>query len=158
MSWTENDKLWMSLALQQAEVAFKKDEVPVGAVVVDSKNQLVSMAYNLREKLNSPLGHAELLALHMASKKLNSWRLIGCRLYVTLEPCAMCAGALIQSRVEEVIYSTADPKGGALNSLYQLGEDRRLNHQFQSRSGLFAEDSQKLLKDFFKLKRQNKKS
>ncbi len=157
MPWTKHDEKWMKLALQQAKIAFEKDEVPVGAVVVDSKNQLISMAYNLREKLQSPLGHAELMALHLASKKLKSWRLVGCKLYVTLEPCVMCAGTLIQSRISEVIYATSDPKGGALESLYQLGQDQRMNHQFHARSGLMADDSQKLLKDFFKQKRLLKK-
>lgn len=157
MNWTPNDEKWMRQALKMAHLAFDKDEVPVGAVLVSPSGQLLAQTYNLREKLQSPLGHAELMAIHMASKKLNNWRLTDCTLYVTLEPCVMCAGSLVQSRLKEIVYATHDPKGGALQSLYKIGEDPRLNHRLELRHGLFADEAQKLLKDFFQIKRRQKK-
>ena len=145
----------MRIALKLAEKGQAQNEVPIGALVVDKNGKIVAKATNLRETHNTTLGHAELVAIHRACKKLNSWRLIDCTLYVTLEPCFMCAGALVQSRIARVVYGTMDPKGGALHSLASLGSDERLNHQFEIISGVLAEESSALLKNFFKQKRKS---
>lgn len=150
------DKKFMFLALKLARQSEKIGEVPVGAIVVDKMGKIIARATNLREKYKTTLGHAELVAIHRACKKLNTWRLSGCTLYVTLEPCFMCAGALVQSRISRVVFAAHDPKGGALESLSQLGNDPRLNHQFDLTSGVLAEDCSLLLKDFFKKKRKHK--
>lgn len=146
----------MKLALKQAKISESIGEVPIGAIVVDGKGRIISKATNLREKLKSTLGHAELVAVHRACKKLDSWRLIDCTLYVTLEPCFMCAGALVQARIKRVVYAAKDPKGGALHSLHSLGNDKRLNHQFEVTSGICAEESAEMLKKFFRKKRKAK--
>ncbi len=148
------DEKYMRLALKKAKAAALLDEVPVGAVLVSGDGRILSQTGNKRETLNSTLGHAELVAIHRACKKLNSWRLINCTLYVTLEPCFMCAGALVQSRIGRVVYGTSDPKGGALHSLAQLGQDARLNHQFEITAGVLAEECSQILKDFFRNKRK----
>lgn len=149
------DEKFMRMALKLAEKGQAQNEVPIGALIVDKNGKVISKATNLRETHNTTLGHAELVAIHRACKKLNSWRLIDCTLYVTLEPCFMCAGALVQSRIGRVVYGTMDPKGGALHSLASLGTDKRLNHQFQINSGVLAEDCSAILKTFFKLKRNS---
>jgi tRNA(adenine34) deaminase len=148
----QNDEYWMGKALALAKIATSKQEVPVGAILVNNQ-QIVATAYNLREKLNSPLAHAELIALQRGSQKLNSWRLIDCTLYVTLEPCVMCAGALVQARIQRLVYGAADPKGGGVKSLYEITQDSRLNHRLQVTSGVLAEECANLLKDFFKKRR-----
>lgn len=141
-----------------AQKAAKKGEVPVGALIIESKtNTLVSKAYNLRESLASPLGHAELLAIHRAAKELNSWRLSGHTLYVTLEPCVMCAGAITQARLDRVVFGATDPKGGAVMSLYHLLSDARLNHQTLYTGQVLEQDCGELLKLFFRELRSNKK-
>ncbi|OGQ73075.1 MAG: tRNA-specific adenosine deaminase, partial [Deltaproteobacteria bacterium RIFCSPLOWO2_12_FULL_60_16] len=117
----------MALALQEAEQAAEKGEIPVGAVVV-YRGEVIARGHNLREKTQSPLAHAEMLALENASQYLGSWRLNDCTLYVTLEPCVMCVGAILQARVARVVFGCLDPKGGAVESLYRLCEDSRLNH------------------------------
>lgn len=151
------DNQYMRLAIKQAELGKKLGEVPVGALIVDKNGKILSKATNLREKEQSTLGHAELVAIHRACKKLNSWRLLGCTLYVTLEPCFMCAGALLQSRIARVVFAAHDPKGGALETLSQLGNDPRLNHRFDVTSGVLAEECSLLLKTFFREKRRNSK-
>ncbi|HPI39789.1 MAG TPA: tRNA adenosine(34) deaminase TadA [Pseudobdellovibrionaceae bacterium] len=151
------DLKWMRLAIKLAQKAAEQDEVPVGALIVDKNGDILSKAYNYRESLKSPLGHAEILALHRASKKQKNWRLEGCTLYVTLEPCLMCAGALVQSRMDRVVFGALDPKGGAVRSLYQLLEDSRLNHQVQVTGPLMAAECGGLLTDYFKEKRKQKK-
>lgn len=151
------DEKFMRLALKQAQKAEQLGEVPIGAIIVDKNGKIIAKSTNLRETKLTTLGHAELVAIHRACKKLNTWRLIDCTLYVSLEPCFMCAGALVQSRIARVVYAAADPKGGALESLSQLGNDPRLNHRFNVTAGVLAEDSTALLKNFFKKKR-NKKS
>ncbi len=151
------DIYWMKLALQLAKKAGKKDEVPVGAVLIGSDGQILSKSGNLREKLNSPIAHAEIICLHRAAKKLNSWRLTETTLYVTLEPCPMCAGAIVQARVGRVVFATPDPKAGASGSIYQITNDSRLNHRCHVDSGILADDSAKLLKDFFKKRRLKNK-
>lgn len=136
-------------ALRLAEDAAQQGEVPVGAVLVQG-NKLLAAAKNEREAENNPLGHAELLCLAQASKALNSWRLPKTTLYVTLEPCPMCAGALVQARVERLVYGARDPKSGAVDSLYQIPTDPRLAHRLQVQGGVLEEECSQLLKDFFK--------
>lgn len=151
----ENDVFWMKKALQLAIKAGSLGEVPVGAVIVH-EGKLVSSARNRREELKSPLGHAEMLALHGASRKLKTWRLSDCTMYVTLEPCVMCAGGLWQSRIGRVVFGAHDPKGGALGSLYQIHSDQRLNHRYEVTDGVLADECAQLLKDFFKSRRSKK--
>ncbi len=152
-----NDEFWMKKALRLAEKAALRGEVPVGALIV-KEGQLLSQAFNRREELHSTLGHAEILAMHRASEKLQSWRLLGCTLYVTLEPCLMCAGALLQSRIPRLVYGTKDPKGGAVSSLYTVLEDTRLNHQVQVTSGVCEREAGFLLSRFFKELRSKTRS
>lgn len=151
------DELWMKQALRLAKKAAEKDEVPVGALIVGPEG-IVASAFNLRESLQTPLGHAELLAVHKAAKKRNSWRLVDCTLYVTLEPCVMCAGALLQARIPRVVYGASDPKAGAMGSLYEMHQDPRLNHRIDMQGGVLAVECGQLLSDFFKKKRLAKKA
>ena len=144
---------FMSIALSLAEKAEINGEVPIGALIVDENGKILSTAINLREQKNTVLGHAELVALHRACKKRNSWRLSGCTLYVTLEPCFMCSGALVQARISRVVFGAFDPKGGALGSLTNLSIDKRLNHNFQVHAGIHADECGHILKKFFKKKR-----
>lgn len=143
----------MQEALIEAKQAYHEGEVPVGAVVV-CNGDIIARAHNMRETLNDPSAHAEFLAIQAAAKKLNRWRLHDCDIYVTLEPCTMCAGLMINARVHRCIFGAKDPKAGALTSLYNLASDERLNHSFNMISGVLAEESAQLLKDFFKLRRQ----
>lgn len=141
------------MALKMAQIAAQKNEVPVGAVLIGPQGEILSKAYNLRENLKTPLGHAELLALHRAAQKLNSWRLLNSTLYVTLEPCVMCAGALVQARISRLVFAATDPKAGGILSLYQIAEDTRLNHQIQVQGGLLADEAKELLQKFFRRRR-----
>jgi tRNA(adenine34) deaminase len=138
----------MRVALDQARAAASEGEVPVGAVVVYDA-QVLARAHNLRETRGDALAHAELLALAEASRAIPGWRLERTTLYVTLEPCAMCAGALVQSRVERLVYGAADPKAGFCGSLGDLVRDPRLNHRLEVRAGVLAEESSELLRTFF---------
>lgn len=148
-----NDEFWMKRAIKLAKRASDKDEVPVGALIINSQtNQLISQAYNLRESLQTPLGHAELLAIHRASQKLQSWRLSGHTLYITLEPCVMCCGAIFQSRLDRVVFGTLDPKGGAS----ALGTSHH-NHHTQFQGCVLEKESRDILKVFFKNLRMKKK-
>jgi tRNA(adenine34) deaminase len=149
----QDDEFWMKMALELAKRAAEKDEVPVGALLIDFQGQKISQGYNLRESLQTSLGHAEILAMHRASKLKKSWRLVNTTLYVTLEPCLMCAGALIQSRIKRVVFGAYDPKGGAFGSLYNVSQDKRLNHQIEVVGGVLGEECGALLKNFFKAKR-----
>jgi len=146
---------WMRLALSLAESAASKGEVPVGSVIVRD-DQLISTGFNLRESTNQACSHAEIESIQLANKYLSSWRLSNCHLYVTLEPCLMCAGAIQQCRISKVIYGTRDPKGGAMGSLYNIHEDLRLNHNVEVVEGILQEDCSKILKDFFALRRSTK--
>ena len=119
---------WMRQALDEARAAFEEDEVPVGAVVVHEE-RVIAQAHNQRETLNDPTAHAEMIAITQAAEALGSWRLTNCTLYVTLEPCPMCAGAIVQARLPTVIFGAADPKGGGCQSLYAITNDERLNHR-----------------------------
>ena len=142
------DERFMELALEQAAAAARWAEVPVGAVVVH-EGQVVGQGHNRRELDQDPLAHAELLALRQAARHLGSWRLSGCTLYVTLEPCPMCAGALINARVERLVYGCADPKAGAVRTLFALCEDPRLNHRLEVTRGVLAGRCSGILSEFF---------
>lgn len=142
----------MRLALEQAEQAFREDEVPVGAVIVHQQ-RVIAAAYNQRERLRDPTAHAEMIAITQAAGALNSWRLDGCTLYVTLEPCPMCAGAILQARIGMVVYGAADPKAGAVHTLYRMLEDTRLNHRALAVSGVLADECGRILSRFFQQKR-----
>ena len=143
----------MRKALNLARQAQEKDEVPVGALLISAEGKILAQGMNRRETWTTPLGHAEIIALHRASQKLQAWRLLGSTLYVTLEPCVMCAGALVQARVSRIVYGATDPKGGALHSLYQIANDSRLNHQIEVTAGVCAEECSQILKNYFKSKR-----
>lgn len=163
------DKYYMELALDQARAAALDGEVPIGAVVVYApidpatrrplqEPEVISVGRNLRETNQDPAGHAEFLALKAASEKLGTWRLSGCHVYVTLEPCIMCAGLMHQARVDRCVYGAPDPKAGALGTLYSIHADERLNHRFEVESGILEEECQQLLQDFFRERRQAKKA
>ena len=139
---------FMKLALAAATEAAGRWEVPVGAVVV-AAGEVIGTGYNCREERQSPLGHAEIVAVEEASKQLGTWRLDQCDIYVTLEPCLMCMGAILQARIRKLVFASLDPKAGAVESLYRLCEDPRLNHQVQATGGLLAQESAALLADFF---------
>ena len=142
----------MQLALAEASEALAHGDVPIGAVVV-SGNEVVGAAGNERELRGDPTAHAEVLALRAASEKLGSWRLENTTMYVTLEPCAMCAGALVLARVEHLVYATPDPRAGAAFSLYNIVQDPRLNHQMTITTGVLEEECSALLRSFFEQKR-----
>jgi len=143
----------MMLALKEAQKANEIDEVPIGAVIVKD-GKVISKAHNLREKNQSATAHAEVLAINKACRKLNSWRLDGCVLYVTLEPCTMCIGASILSRVDGIVFGAKDPKGGSLGSLYDISLIKGFNHYPWVVSGICEEESSVILKEFFKNKRK----
>ncbi|HWC89857.1 MAG TPA: tRNA adenosine(34) deaminase TadA [Pirellulales bacterium] len=144
---------FMRLALAEAQRAAADDEVPVGAVIVHQQ-RVIASAHNQRESLRDPTAHAEMIAITQAAQALGSWRLEDCCLYVTLEPCPMCAGAIVQARLPWVVYGAADPKAGAVESLYRLLDDARLNHRCQIISGLLAEPCGAILAQFFRAKRE----
>jgi len=142
----------MRVAIDAAKVAEENGDVPIGAVIMYN-NQIIGKAYNQREQLKDPTAHAEIIALTQAAAFMESWRLNGCTMYVTLEPCAMCAGALVLARVDRLVYGCADPKAGACGSLYNIVQDERLNHRLEVSGGVLADECSKLLQDFFKEKR-----
>ena len=143
---------FMALALEEARAAAAEDEVPVGAVVV-AGGRVIASAHNQREQLADPTAPAEMIALTQAAAALASWRLEGCSLYVTLEPCPMCAGAILQARVPFVVWGAADPKAGAVASLYRLFDDPRLNHRVEHTGLVMADACGRILSDFFRGKR-----
>lgn len=146
---------FMKEALKQAQKAYQKEEIPVGAVIVKD-HKIIARAYNEKEYKLDTTKHAEILAIQKASKKLNAWRLTDCDMYVTLEPCSMCAGALIQSRLRKVYIGTMDAKTGACGSVLNLLEDYPFNHKVEVETGILQEDCEKILKDFFKELRSKK--
>ena len=152
----ELDQYWMQRALEMARDAMTADEVPVGAVIV-RKNEVIGAAGNQRESLSDPTAHAEMIAITQAAASVANWRLEGATIYVTLEPCIMCAGAILQSRVERVVFGASDPKGGAVQTLYQLLQDQRLNHQCQVTGGVLSVPCGSLLTEFFASKRASNK-
>jgi tRNA(adenine34) deaminase len=149
----ESAKQWLEKALELARNAAAQDEVPVGAVIVDQEGRLVGQGFNLREQDQNPVAHAEVLAIQDAARRLGSWRLSGCTLYVTLEPCPMCLAACQQSRVDAVIYGARDPKGGALSLGYELHQDKRLNHRFPV-TQIESAECGAVLTEFFSRKRK----
>ena len=156
--FSQADLKYMTQALALAKKAETQGEVPIGAVIIDGNGTVIARAANKRETLNTVLGHAELVALHQACKKKNSWRLIDCTMYVTLEPCFMCAGALVQARIKRVVFATHDPKAGAMGSIDDLSKHAKLNHRFTAESGLLQNECSHMLKDFFKKKRSKPKT
>ena len=150
-----NDAYYMKNALEQAKLAAEKGEIPVGALVVDSESgEILAAAHNLRESNKSAIAHAEVLAIEEACKKRGSWRLHGCTLYVTLEPCPMCAGALVMSRIDRLVYGAADYKAGAVESLFNITNHSGLNHRIEVRAGVREEECRILMKDFFRERRK----
>jgi len=149
------DEKWMRVALQEASLALKKKEVPVGAVVV-YQDKVIGRGHNQTKTLNDPTAHAEIIAIGAAANYLNSWRLSEAVLYVTLEPCAMCAGAIVLARMKKLAFGAFDPKAGACGSLYNLVQDGRLNHQVEVVPEVLKEDCSGLLQTFFKVLREGK--
>jgi len=148
MPENEEDKRWIKVAIDQAEIARENGDVPVGAVIVH-QGRLIAKAYNQRQQLNDPTAHAEIIALTQAAEALGSWRLEGCTIYVTLEPCAMCAGALVLARIDRLVYGCNDPKTGACGSLYNIVQDERLNHRLEVTAGVLEEQCREQLQGFF---------
>ena len=143
----------MRQAFALAQQAALEDEVPVGAIIVHGE-RVIAGAYNQREQLKDPTAHAEIIALTQAAAELGSWRLEDCTMYVTLEPCPMCAGAILQARIPRVVYGATDPKAGAVDTLYQLLRDPRLNHRAEVVSGVMAQQCGGILTEFFEAKRR----
>jgi tRNA(adenine34) deaminase len=144
---------FMRAALAEARLAAEEDEVPIGAVIVHNQ-RIIAAAHNQREQLQDPTAHAEMLAITQAAASLASWRLERCTLYVTLEPCPMCAGAIVQARIPWLVYGADDPKAGAARSLYQLLDDARLNHRVETTAGVVAAECGQLLSEFFQAQRR----
>lgn len=152
----KDDHYWMGKAIAQARRAEAIGEVPIGAVIVKD-GVVISRGHNLRESKQDPAAHAEMIAIRKAAKKLSSWRLTGATLYVTLEPCTMCMGAVILSRLDRVVFGSYDPKGGAAGSLYDLSDDKRLNHSVVLTPGVRGEETSSMLSGFFSSLRASKK-
>ena len=149
---SETDEYFMLQAIRAAQSAQENGDVPIGACIV-YENKIIAKAWNQREQLKDPTAHAEIIALTQAAQFLDSWRLTGCTLYVTLEPCPMCAGAIVQSRLDRLVYGCSDPKAGAVESLYNIVQDTRLNHTVDVTSGILHEPCSLMLSDFFKQRR-----
>lgn len=150
---TADDERFMRLALDEARAAASEGEVPCGAVVV-CDGEVVARAHNRRETDADPSAHAEFSALVEASRTLGRWRLTGCTVYVTLEPCLMCAGLMVNARIDRCVYGASDPKGGALGTLYDVSHDERLNHEFEVTSGVLADECADELRRFFRARRK----
>lgn len=148
------DLRFMLIALEEAAAAADEGEVPIGAVVV-CEGQVVSRAHNRREEDADPAAHAEFLAMEEAARTLGRWRLSGCTVYVTLEPCLMCAGLMVNARVDRCVYGAPDPKGGALGTLFDVSHDLRLNHAFEVTSGMLADEAADQLRTFFRARRKS---
>lgn len=148
-----DDIYFMKEALKEAKKSYELDEVPVGAIIVKD-NKIIARGHNLREKSYDPTAHAEIVAIKKACKKAKSWRLVGCKIYVTLEPCSMCAGAILWARIDEVIYGAPDLKGGALGTCFNLYEQKGLNHYPKIKKDVLKEETSAILSDFFKNKRK----
>jgi len=151
---TDNDRKFMLLAIEEAQLAGSIGEVPIGAVITDQDNNIISSGHNLRETNQDPTAHAEIIAIRIASKKLQSWRMEGATLYVTLEPCAMCIGAIVLARISRLVFGARDPKAGAVYSVYNIGTDNKLNHSLEVKEGICETECSKLLKEFFKTLRK----
>ena len=146
------DEKFMLLALKEAEISANFDEVPVGAIIVKD-GKVIAKGHNLRESKNDPTAHAEIIAIRKACKKLKSWRLEDCTIYVTIEPCSMCAGTLLWTRIKRIVYGANDPKGGALGSSYNLFEVKNINHRAEITRGVLEDKCAALMRDFFRNKR-----
>ncbi|WP_035186043.1 tRNA adenosine(34) deaminase TadA [Alteribacter aurantiacus] len=153
----DHDEQWMEEAIHEAQKAEEKGEVPIGAVIVKD-GAVIGRGYNLRESIQQATSHAELTAIQEACKTVGSWRLVGCTLYVTLEPCPMCAGAIVQSRIERVVYGASDPKAGCCGTLMNLTDEPRFNHRAYVTSGIMEETCSSLLTNFFQKIRELKKA
>ena len=153
LNYMEDYSKYMLEALKEAELAKLEDEVPIGCVIVKD-DQIIARAHNLRETTNNPLGHAETLAIKKASEVLGDWQLVNCDLYVTIEPCIMCGGAIIQSRIRKVIYGAPDLKGGAFGSSINILGASNINHRPEVIKGVLEEECTKIIKDYFKSKRK----
>ena len=153
----EKGRYFMRLAIEQAGVAEENGDVPIGAVIV-REGQIIGRAYNQREQLQDPTAHAEIIALTQAAAALENWHLDGCTMYVTLEPCAMCAGALVLARMKRLVYGCSDPKAGACGSLYNIVQDERLNHRVEVTSGVLEAECSELLQKFFAERRSEQKN
>jgi len=147
------EQKYMQLAIEQARIAEDNGDVPIGAVIVLG-NRIIGKAYNQREQLADPTAHAEIIALTQAAAEVGSWRLAGCTMYVTLEPCPMCAGALVLARMDRLVYGCEDTKSGACGSLYNIVQDSRLNHRLEIKAGVLEEECKKQLQDFFERRRR----
>jgi tRNA(adenine34) deaminase len=147
-----DDERWMAEALREARKALEADEVPVGCLLVHD-GRIVGRAHNQRETLHDPTAHAEMIAITQAAEALQSWRLTGCTLYVTLEPCAMCAGAMVLGRIDRLVYGATDPKAGAVESVFRILDEPRLNHRAPVTKGVLAEECGAILSEFFRAKR-----
>ena len=152
MITAKEDEKFIRVAIEAAKIAQDNGDVPIGAVIIH-QDQIIGKAYNQREQLKDPTAHAEIIALTQAAAFRQSWRLDGCTMYVTLEPCPMCAGALVLSRMDRLVYGCHDPKAGACGSLYNIVQDERLNHRLQVTAGVLADECRKLLQDFFAQRR-----
>lgn len=148
-------EFFMKEALKEAGKAYSKGETPIGAIIV-KEDKIIARAHNLRELNSDPTAHAEILTLRKAAKRLGGWRVLDCDLYVTLEPCPMCAGAIIQSRIKRLFFGAKDPKAGAAGSVVDLFSEERFNHKVEVESGILEEECSKILKDFFKELREGK--
>jgi tRNA(adenine34) deaminase len=153
MDTSEQHERWMGAALQEARAAMAHDDVPIGAVVVHDDGRVIGRGRNERELLEDPTAHAEVLALREAAATLGTWRVLESTLYVTLEPCTMCAGAIVLSRIPRVVYATADPKAGAAGSVLDVLADARLNHRPEVVAGVLADEAAELLRSFFRARR-----
>ena len=153
----ENKEKYMKAALKEAEKAYNLLEIPVGAVIV-KEGKIIARGHNKKETKKDTTKHAEIIAIQKASKKLNSWRLIDCEMYVTLEPCTMCAGAIINSRIKKVYYGTEDLKTGACGSVLNLFEDYTFNHKVETEKNILKNQCENILKKFFKELRENKRT
>ena len=151
----KDDLYWMGLALKAAQKAAELNEVPIGALVVRD-GRVLGSGYNLRESRQDPAAHAELIAIRRAAQRTGNWRLSGATIYVTLEPCIMCMGAMVLARIDRLVFGCFDPKAGAAGSLYDLSNDSRLNHRFKVESGVRGAECAALLSDFFKKLRREK--
>ena len=151
------DEQYMRQAIEQAMIAEENGDVPIGAIIV-YQNQVIGKAYNQREQLNDPTAHAEIIALTQAAAFIESWRLNGCTIYVTLEPCPMCAGALVLARIDRLVYGCDDPKTGAVKSLYNIVQDERLNHRLEVTAGVLTNECSEQLQKFFSKRRAENKN
>jgi tRNA(adenine34) deaminase len=152
------DEYWMQAALREADLAAEAGDVPVGAVIVGAADQLIALGRNRREQDQDPTAHAEIVALRAAARVIGHWRIEAAKLYVTHEPCAMCAGALVNARITRVVYGALDPKAGGIESVFSIGTDLRLNHRFDTRGGVLASDCVTRLQQFFhKLRAEGQK-